>query len=70
MQQGITQMTAAAAQDWPVPWCATENCGIPTNPDSISTGFWADCKPFGVRAVVEEQLRKSGEECPKDPLPV
>jgi len=55
--------------DWPVAWCATEGCGIPTNPDSISTGFWADCKPFGARAVLEEQLRKSGEECGKDPLP-
>ena len=26
-------------QDWPVAWCATENCGIPLkNTDSISTG--------------------------------
>ena len=52
--------------DWPVAWCATENCGIPLgNTDSISTGYWADCKPFGARAVLEELLKKSGEECGK-----
>ena len=55
--------------DWPVAWCATENCGIEIgNTDYISTGFWADCKPLGARAVLEEHLKKSGEECAKTAL--
>jgi hypothetical protein len=29
---------------------------------SIS-GYWADCKPYGVRAELEKELMKSGEEC-------
>jgi len=45
---------------WPVAWCMTVNCGIADA--SMSTGFWADCKPFGVRAVLEGLLLKSGEE--------
>ena len=55
--------------DWPVAWCATENCGIKVgNTDYISTGYWADCKPLGARAVLEQHLKRSGEECANDPV--
>lgn len=55
--------------DWPVAWCATENCGIKVeNTDYISTGYWADCKPLGARAVLEQHLKRSGEECAKDAI--
>jgi hypothetical protein len=45
--------------DWPVAWCMTDGCGV----DWGDGRFWADCKPFGARAVLEELLLKSGEEC-------
>jgi len=45
---------------WPVAWCMTDKCGI--TDESMSTGSWADCKPFGARAVLEDLLLKSGEE--------
>jgi hypothetical protein len=32
------------------------------------TGFWADCKPFGVRAELEKLLLQSGEECVKEEM--
>jgi len=51
---------------WPVAWCMTVNCGIPQQ--SMSTGYWADCKPFGARAVLEDLLLRSGEEGSTDDL--
>ena len=51
---------------WPNPWCATVGCGIQL--DSTSTGFWADCKPFGVKATLDAELMKSGEECKTDEI--
>lgn len=47
--------------DWANPWCATVNCGLKST--SVSTGFWADCKPYGTRAELENEFVKSGEEC-------
>ena len=58
--QGCTKL------DWPYEWCATEGCGIPL--DTTSTGYWADCKPFGASAVLEDMLMQSGEECSLRPL--
>jgi len=56
-------------ENWPVAWCATEGCGIEIDSKYISTGFWAECKPFGVRAELESLLKKtSGEECAKENL--
>ena len=41
---------------WPVAWCGTGPCGIPAS--TVSTGYWADCKPFGVRAQLESVLKR------------
>lgn len=58
-------------QNWPVAWCATEDCGIEIDKSFISTGRWADCKPFGVRAELESILKKNSvEECSKENLNV
>jgi hypothetical protein len=55
--------TSCTVDSWPVPWCGTVNCGI-KGEDVTDTGYWADCQPWGVRASLEEELLKSGEECP------
>jgi hypothetical protein len=49
-------------QDWSVAWCGTVDCGIQA-PTVTDTGWWADCKPFGVRAELENLLLASGQEC-------
>jgi len=54
---------SCTVDSWPVPWCATRGCGI-KGEEVTDTGFWADCKPWGVRASLEAELLKSGEECP------
>ena len=59
------EYSGCTEQDWSSRWCATVDCGLPTTSD-ISTGKWADCKPFGVRAELEKLLLKSGEECRTD----
>ena len=51
--------------DWPVPWCGTVGCGIQAA-TVTDTGWWADCKPYGVRAELETLLKQSGEECGKN----
>ena len=51
-------------EDWPFPWCGTSGCGLKL--DSVSTGTWSDCKPFGVKATLESLFLKSGEECKMD----
>ena len=55
--------TSCTVDSWPVPWCATDGCGIKGD-EVTDTGYWADCKPWGVRASLEAELLKSGEECP------
>jgi len=62
------EYSGCTTADWPVPWCATEGCGIKIAGSSISTGYWADCKPFGVRAELEKLLLQSGEECETAPI--
>jgi len=58
---GITYEGGACTSDsWPVPWCMTDGCGI--RDSSMDTGYWADCKPFGARATLQEVLMRSGEE--------
>ena len=52
--------------DWPFPWCASVECGMPL--DSVSTKFWADCQPFGANATLESMLMESGEDCSTDPI--
>ena len=63
--QGVTERYSGSCtmSDWPFAWCATNNCGIKAEGTSISTGYWADCKPFGSRAELEAELLKVGEEC-------
>ena len=41
--------------DWPVPWCATENCGIPIDKEFISTG---ECAHIRVRVGVGLGVRR------------
>jgi uncharacterized protein YegL len=55
------QYSGCITKDWPFPWCASEGCGMVL--DSVSTGYWADCKPFGADATLDSLLMKSGEEC-------
>jgi len=55
--------SSCTVDSWPVPWCGTVDCGI-KGEGVTDTGYWADCKPWGVRASLEEELLKSGEECP------
>merc|ERR1719409_464551 len=55
------QYRGCTTQDWPLPWCASDGCGMKL--DSVSTGYWADCKPFGANATLDSLLMKSGEEC-------
>ena len=43
--------------DWPVPWCGTVGCGIQAA-TVTDTGWWADCKPYGVRAELETLLKQ------------
>ena len=53
--------------DWPFPWCASVDCGMPL--DTVSTKFWADCQPFGANATLESMLMESGlEDCPMNPI--
>jgi hypothetical protein len=63
--KGVTEQYSGSCtmSDWPFAWCATVNCGIKAEGSSISTGYWADCKPFGTRAALETELLMSGEEC-------
>jgi len=53
--------STCTTSDWANPWCATVNCGLKST--GVSTGYWADCKPYGTRAELENEIIKSGEEC-------
>ena len=54
--------------NWPTAWCGTGDCGISI--EGVSTGYWADCKPFGVRAELEAVLKKNSvEECATTEMP-
>ena len=53
-------------KDWGLKWCGSVGCGIPLS--SVSTGYFADCRPAGVTETIEALLMKSGEACSLDPI--